>query len=221
MDQGTIIGGCLSIFGAIILLTILAAQLIRRRRNGAGPVRDCFCLLLAVGTIQLILYGWGSLSERLDKSESLVFTAMFIWSICLGMCLLCRLLCLLFEYCRTDLGSQVQGEACNREEAAEKNRAGRIVLMCQYAAYALGGLVSTICLFAGWPRQSMQFLTLVGIAVFLSCWVLLIKNRRLAGIFRTGLLMILLPLPLAAFIFQWYSGGIPVIGTAVTLRIKE
>ena len=81
--------------------------------------------------------------------------------------------------------------------------------MCQYAACAMGGLISSIGLITGQLWHSMILIIIVGIAVFLSCWGLLIKHRQLIGTGNMAFLMILLPLPLAACIYQWVSGGDP------------
>lgn len=214
-----LIGGCLSLFGAIILLTILAAQMIRRKSIEPGPIRECFCLLLTVGVVQVLLYGWAALHGSQDAIDRLAFMLAITWSVCLGIGLLCRFLCLVIEYSRTERGSWLQKESDVRKRSALENRAGRKVLVCQYAACAMGGLISSIGLITGQIWRSMILIIIVGIAVFLSCWVLLIKHRRLIGTGYTVSLMILLPLSLAACIFQWASGGIPMVSMVITLRL--
>ena len=83
-----LIGGCLSLFGAIILLTILAAQMIRRKSIEPGPIRECFCLLLTVGVVQVLLYGWAALHGSQDAIDRLAFMLAITWSVCLGIGLL-------------------------------------------------------------------------------------------------------------------------------------
>lgn len=71
-----LIGGSLSLFGALILLTILTAQIIRRIRIGSGPVGNCFCQLLAVGIIEILLYGWTVLNDSYPEWS---IVTLFCW----------------------------------------------------------------------------------------------------------------------------------------------
>ncbi|MBQ9060385.1 MAG: histidine kinase [Firmicutes bacterium] len=215
------VGGALSIFGALIILIILLAQLIEQKRSGSGPMGRCFRRMLAVGALQTLLYGWICLREGgPDRSGDLVLKLVVSWSLCLGLALLCKYVCLLIEFCRR--GSALQGglESLLRtlNEREPEDRHGRVILKIQYAICITGTLISSIRLLTGAGWQSMVYLLLGGTIAFFICWVILIRNRRLIGADYTVLLLILLPLPVIGCATEAMT-GIPLASAAITLRL--
>lgn len=208
------IGGSLSLFSAMILLTILAALLAQRKKAGTGPMGNCFQLMLAIGVAQALIYSALSLENgALSPAAHLALSLGITWSICIELCLVCRYLCLLIEF----RGMKIQPAAAWQDDL--RDRTSRIILACQQGACIAGGLAATIGDIRGWEGLPPKIVMGLGVLVVASCETELIRNRAIIGNGYTAVFLVLVPLPLAACLVQWTSGGIPVVSSAVTLSL--
>ena len=193
------ISGALSLFGAVILLTILVAQILEKRKNGSMPAGDSFRQLLASAFLLLLLHAL-LMFRRLSFGDADAVPVLIGIACCLNLvyALYCRYICLLMEYCKT-------GEVILRSISGPVwDRGFRRMLHFQYACC---GFCSIMLIWGILSTDLNEVLICVSIIMTVEAATLmynLIRYRKMIGRYYSLVLAVITPLPL-------FAGGLEIL----------